>query len=126
MKKEKFHIEYLFDKVSRHSLWNHLTTSPGLSSWFADDVTVENNIYLFKWHKTEQEAHVVSLKPESMIRYRWIENDPGDYFEFRIHTLELTGDTALEITDFAEPDDRTDSINLWDSQIEELKRSLGI
>ena len=24
--KEKFHIEYIFDKVSRRSLWNHLTT----------------------------------------------------------------------------------------------------
>ena len=27
MKKEKFHIEYIFDKVSRRSLWNHLTTA---------------------------------------------------------------------------------------------------
>ena len=48
MKKEKFHIEYIFDKVSRRSLWNHLTTPPGLSAWFADDVIINGNIYVFK------------------------------------------------------------------------------
>ena len=40
MKKEKFHIEYIFDKVSRRSLWNHLTTALGLSAWFADEVII--------------------------------------------------------------------------------------
>ncbi|MDH6305920.1 uncharacterized protein YndB with AHSA1/START domain [Parabacteroides sp. PF5-5] len=127
MKKEKFHIEYVFDTVSRRSLWNHLTTPPGLSSWFADDVSIHDNKYAFKWDKEEQEAEVVSMKPEICVRYRWVdEEDEGVYFEFIIHTIELTGATALEITDFAEPDDKQDSIELWDSQVIELKRTLGI
>jgi len=126
MKKEKFHIEYVFDKVSRRSLWNHLTTPPGLSSWFAEDVSINANKYIFKWDKDEQEAEVVSMKPEMSIRFRWLEEDPSVYFEFIIHTIELTGSIALEITDFAEPDEKQDSIELWDSQISELKRTLGI
>ncbi|MCC8094419.1 MAG: hypothetical protein LIP05_03090 [Tannerellaceae bacterium] len=127
MKKEKFHIEYVFDKVSRRSLWNHLTTPPGLSAWFSDDVFINNNIYTFKWNKDEQEAELLSIKPEMSIRYRWTdEEDKEAYFEFRIHTVELTGATALEITDFAEPDEKQDSIELWDTQVEELKRTLGI
>ena len=127
MKKEKFHIEYIFDKVSRRSLWNHLTTPPGLSAWFADDVTINDNTYVFKWNRDEQEAEVLSVKPEISIRYRWTdEEDDNVYFEFLIHTVELTGATALEITDFAEPDEKKDSINLWDSQVYELKRTLGI
>ncbi|RHU23351.1 MULTISPECIES: START-like domain-containing protein [unclassified Parabacteroides] len=127
MKKEKFHIEYIFDKVSRRSLWNHLTTPPGLSAWFADDVTINDNMYVFKWNRDEQEAEVLSVKPEISIRYRWAdEEEDNAYFEFLIHTVELTGATALEITDFAEPDEKKDSINLWDSQVEELKRTLGI
>ena len=127
MKKEKFHIEYVFDKVSRRSLWNHLTTPPGLSAWFADDVTINNNTYVFKWDRDEQEAEVLAVKPEICIRYRWAdEDDDTVYFEFLIHTVELTGATALEITDFAEPDEKKDSINLWDSQVYELKRTLGI
>ena len=127
MKEEKFHIEYIFDKVSRRSLWNHLTTPPGLSAWFADDVTINDNTYVFKWNRDEQEAEVLSVKPEISIRYRWTDEEEDNvYFEFLIHTVELTGATALEITDFAEPDEKKDSINLWDSQVYELKRTLGI
>ncbi|MDL2221980.1 hypothetical protein LJC35_05460 [Parabacteroides sp. OttesenSCG-928-N08] len=126
MSKEKYHIEYVFDKVSRRSLWNHLTTPPGLSSWFADDVMINNNVYSFIWGKSSEEARVVSQKHEQAIRYHWLEDDDECYFEFKIHTVELTGATALEITDFAEPDEKADSIELWDSQVEELKRTLGI
>jgi hypothetical protein len=39
---------------------------------------------------------------------------------------ELTSDLALLITDFAEDDEKEDSISLWDSQIADLKRLLGI
>lgn len=128
MKKEKFHIEYVFDTVSRRSLWNHLTTPPGLSSWFAEDVSIAANKYTFRWDKEEeQEAEVVLMKPEISIRYRWTDEvEPSVYFEFQIHTLELTNGIALEITDFAEPDEKQDAIELWDSQVNELKRTLGI
>jgi uncharacterized protein YndB with AHSA1/START domain len=127
MKKEKYHIEYVFDTVSRRSLWNHLTTPPGLASWFADDISINDNKYIFKWDKQEEEAEIVSMKPEMSVRYRWVaEEDDSAYFEFRIHVIELTGGTALEITDFADPDEKQDAIELWDSQIIELKRTLGI
>jgi uncharacterized protein YndB with AHSA1/START domain len=126
MKKEKYHIEYVFDTVSRRSLWNHLTTPPGLASWFADDISVNDNKYIFRWDKQEEEADVVSMKPEMSVRYHWVNEEDSTYFEFCIHTIELTGGTALEITDFAEPDEKQDAIELWDSQIIELKRTLGI
>ena len=108
-------------------MWNHLTTPPGLSAWFADDVIIDDSLYTFKWDKTEERALVVSMKPETSIRYRWEdEEDESVYFEFIIHSIELTGGTALEITDFSEPADKSDSISLWDTQVEELKRTLGI
>lgn len=85
------------------------------------------NIYVFKWNKAEQEAEVLSIKPEMSIRYRWMdEEDENAYFEFQIHSHELTGSTSLQITDFAEQDEKKDSIDLWDTQVEELKRTLGI
>ena len=127
MKKEKFHIEYIFDKVSRRSLWNQLTTALGLSAWFAHEVIVDKDLYTFKWNKETQEAQVIDMKPETSVRYRWAdEEDEHAYFEFIIHTIELTGSTALEITDFAEPGEKKDSIALWDSQVDDLKRTLGI
>lgn len=99
-------------------MWNHLTTALGLSAWFADEVIINDNLYTFKWSKEAQEATVIDSKPENFIRYRWVdEEDESAYFEFIIHTIELTGSTALEITDFSEPGEKKDSINLWDSQV---------
>ena len=127
MRKEKFHIEFVFDKVSIRSLWNHITTPPGLSSWFADNVEVHGNKYVFIWDKTREEATVVYMKPEICIRFKWdSEEDEHVFFEFRIHVIELTGGVALEITDFAEASEKTDAISLWESQVEALKRTLGV
>jgi Activator of Hsp90 ATPase homolog 1-like protein. len=126
MKKEKFHIEYVFDKVSKRSLWNHITSPPGLSSWFADDVNVVGDKYTFMWNKTKENAMVIYIKPETCIRYKWEGEEDSVYFEFRIHTIELTGSISLEITDFAEPSEKSDSISLWDTQVDELKRTLGV
>jgi hypothetical protein len=128
VKKEKFHIEYVFDKVSIRSLWNHLSTAMGLSSWFADQVIIKDNIYTFYWNKVREDARMITFKPENVIRYLWLNNeeDSGSYLEFRIHTIELTGSKALEITDFASPDEKADAIALWDTQVEVLKRTLGI
>ena len=126
MKKEKFHIEYVFDKVSKRSLWNHLTTPPGLSSWFADNVNINGDTYIFSWDRTRETAQVLSMKPELWVRYKWENELENVYFEFRIHTIELTGGVALEITDFAEPSEKTDAISLWDSQVDALKRTLGV
>ena len=50
----------------------------------------------------------------------------SNYFEFRINIEELTSSLALIICDFAEEDEKEDSISLWDSQITDLKRLLGI
>ena len=120
-------MEYVVDKVARLSLWNHWNTPPGLSAWVADDVIIDDHRYIFVWDKTEQEAEILSVRPELSIRYRWSEeDDDNSYFEFKIQTVELTGSTSLQITDFAEPGEMSDSINLWDTQVEELKRTLGI
>ena len=55
-----------------------------------------------------------------------IEDKESNYFEFRINIDEITDDLALIINDFAEAEEKEDSIYLWDSQIADLKRLLGI
>ncbi len=128
MTKEKYHLEYVLNQVSNQSLWNHLTTTAGLSSWFADNVTIhKKKEYTFYWNKEGQNAKAILIKPNECIRFRW-EEDEGQpyYFEFAIHFTELTSSTSLVITDFAEPDEKDDAIDLWDSQVEVLKRTLGI
>ncbi len=70
---------------------------------------------------------ILNQKPQSSIRYRWIdEGEENYYFEFLLRKLELSGDVTLEVTDFADPGEKGDAITLWESQIDELKRRLGI
>ena len=127
MKKEKFVIEYVFDKASRKNLWNHLTTSSGLSEWFADDVISKGDTFEFIWSNQMIEAERLAITPDSFVRFRWIgEEDPDAYFEFCLHSNDLTGALQLDVIDFAYPEEKADSISLWDSQIKALVRRLGL
>ncbi|MDE6458104.1 MAG: hypothetical protein K2L31_05830 [Muribaculum sp.] len=48
-----------------------------------------------------------------------------DYFEMSISVNELTDSTTLTIVDFAEPDDMDDAKELWETQVDTLRRVLG-
>lgn len=124
--KEKFELEYTINS-SQKILYQRLSNPGGLSEWFADDVNIRDNKYTFFWDGTEQVAEVVSKKENAYIRFHWVEDDDDSvYFEFRINTDDLTGDVALIITDFAFPEDKDDAIDLWNTQVEELKHAIGL
>lgn len=121
-------LEYTFN-TSPSILFNRLSTPAGLSEWFADDVNLEGNIFTFIWNKTESQAELIKVKENRMIRFRWLEDGfPLDdaFFEFRIDPDELTGGVALHVTEFISDDNTEDSISLWNHQIAELKRNLGV
>jgi len=124
--KKKFEMEYSLN-TSPGVLFSRLSTASGLSEWFADNVDVNGSLFSFYWEGSEQQAEVVQLKENKSIRFRWAnDEDSKAYFEFRIDHDELTGDSYLTITDFAEDNERIDAIDLWDSQIAELKHVLGV
>lgn len=123
--KNKFELEYSINS-SPKILFARLNSPAGLSEWFADDINIQGNIYTFIWDETEQKAELIAEKENQLVRFKWIENEDDSYFEFKIHKDELTGDVALVITDFAEDDEKIDAINLWDSQIGDLKHTLGL
>jgi uncharacterized protein YndB with AHSA1/START domain len=124
--KTKYELEYTFN-TSPNFLYSRLSTPEGLSEWFADNVNLKRGKFQFIWEGAEQEATVIQKKTNKFIRFHWEDDeDQEHYFEFRIHTDELTGDVALLITDFAEEDEKDDAIDLWDSQISELKHGIGL
>ena len=124
--KTKYELEYTLN-TAPSILFNRFSTPEGLSEWFAENVNLQKGKYTFIWEGTEQEASVLQKKTNKFIRFHWEDDEDADaYFEFRIHTDELTGDVALLITDFAEEDEKDDAIDLWDSQISELKHAIGL
>ena len=124
--KTKYELEYTFN-TSPAILFNRISTPEGLSEWFADDVNLKNGLFTFIWDGVEHFAEVISKKDNKHIRFKWEDSEEEEFFEFKIQKDEITGDLALMITDFADDDsDQEDAADLWDSQISELKRAIGI
>ncbi len=124
--KKKYELEYAINS-SPKVLFNRLSTPGGLSEWFADDVNLFGSVFTFIWEETEQRAEMVQRKDNKYIRFHWIgDEDEASYFEFRLSQDELTGDVSLLITDFADDDEKNDAIDLWDTQIAELKHVIGL
>lgn len=124
--KEKLELEYTINS-SPKVLFTRLSTPAGLAEWFADDVNVQGKKYTFIWEGSEQTAELIARKENKYVRYHWLDDETNKtYFEFKINIDELTGDVALVITDFVDDDERDDIIDLWDSQITELKRAIGL
>ena len=121
----KYELEYPIHS-SINILFDRLSTLSGLSEWFADDVNVDREgVYTFTWEGSEQQATLVSKKKNDHVRFKWLGSDE-EYFEFLIQVDELTNDISLIVTDFADDeDDKEDAIQLWDLQIDNLKKIIG-
>ncbi len=127
MDKVKFQVEYPINS-SRGVLFNTFSTPSGLAEWFCDDVNIKQDVHTFLWDGSKESARLVSKKRDEFIKFKWIEDEEQgiqSFFEFRIKIDDLTGDTALVITDFAEEDEVEDSKELWEAQMVRLKQVLG-
>ena len=125
--RSRFEIEYTLNTPVR-VLYDRLSTPEGLAEWFADNVTVDGDIFTFYWNKTEARARLVYTRENKAVRFEWLDfpDTESNFFEFRIVIHELTNDTALLITDHAEEDEVDDARDLWDTQISYLKKVLGV
>ncbi len=123
--KKKIEIEYLLN-TSPKMLYTMVSTPSGLAEWFADDVNVKDNTLTFFWDGSEEKALVLNKVRDSYVRYQW-DYDEGTsfYFEFRIKLDQLTQEVALIVTDFVEDDEEESTRNLWENQLDDLRRILG-
>ncbi len=127
MERQKIHLEYLLNATSRNILWAAISTPTGLEDWFADRVQSDDKVVTFFWGKTERrEAEIVGVRAFSFIRFRWLDcENQREYFELKMTNNELTNDFVLEITDFADEGETADLQELWDSEVETLRRTYG-
>jgi uncharacterized protein YndB with AHSA1/START domain len=122
---KKIEIEYIL-KTSPGVLFSFLTEPSGLSEWFCDDVNIKNSIYTFVWNKdSEQKAKLLSFKENFFVKYHWVDEPDSTFFEFRIDVDEITGETALIVTDFCEEGDDEEIVLTWNSAIQKLHRVIG-
>lgn len=125
--KEKFEIEYGLKTASLPVLWNAVGTPLGLSEWFAEGITIDNNQYTFTWENHDQTANLLAVKTNSFIQFQWVEDEGSEvFFELRIAINPITSELSLFVTDFAPKNEIEDTILLWNHQIEQLKRKNGL
>ncbi len=125
VRKQPFTIERTF-RSSPTILYNFLTTPSGLVQWFADYVDLNGDIYTFTWNGEDQDAEILNYEEEEFIRLRWLDDeDERAYFEYKIKKNDITGETILYITDFAPKNEIKESISLWDSQLNDLRKCIG-
>ena len=127
MGRKKIHLEYLLNATSKNILWEAISTPSGLEGWFADKVLSDDRRVIFCWGKSERrEAVIVWVRAFSFIRFHWLDAEiEREYFELKMTNNELTNDFVLEITDFAEEDEVDDTCELWESEVETLRRKCG-
>lgn len=123
---KQFELEYVL-QASQKVIYDRLSSASGLSEWFADDVNEKGKVYTFFWDGSEQQAELLTKKDNRLVRFHWLDSDMADsFFEFKLEIDALTNDLSLIVTDFADEDEIDESIELWDTQIAELKHILGI
>jgi uncharacterized protein YndB with AHSA1/START domain len=125
MAREKLELEFVINS-SPAILFNYLSTPSGLSEWFCDNVNIKGKNYVFIWDGDETEAEVLKKVSGKYVRFRWVDGEDDEYFQFEITRDELTNDIAVVITDWVDDDEIEESELLWESQINDLKNSLGV
>ena len=123
--KEQYTREY-FMRSSPHVLYNYISAPSALAEWFAENVVNKNDVFTFTWDGGNEMAKLISKKKEISIRFQWLDDEGTDCFwELAIKIDSLTKDVALMVTDYAEPDEIEEAVQLWDNQIEALKHLIG-
>ena len=123
--KRKIILEYDMKSTPVLLLWNYVSTANGLSEWFADNVVLNHKDCVFTWNGVSQRATMLGSRLGIYMKFRWEGDCVGSFIEFRITVNELTDATVLQVTDYVERGDEQDAIDLWNSQIEILRRRIG-
>ena len=121
--KTKVVLEYVLSSQSVPMIWETIATAPGLTSWFADNVQADGKNFQFTWGKHESRvAELINCRQNTYVRFHWLDDEPGTYFEIRIAKNDLTSNYSLEITDFAHSGAEDEVRSLWDTSMDALRR----
>ena len=123
-KKILYTLEYPV-RCSPGILYEFLRTPAGLQEWFADKVDERDSMFTFSWNGTEDKAELLDSEDDKFVRFRWDYMTKDEYFEWRIDKSEVTNQTILVISDFAEKKEIKDQSQLWEYQVKELFHRLG-
>jgi len=117
--------------ASKRMLYPYISSASGLSQWFADDVTInEDKVYNFIWDEEDHKAKMASHRTNNYVKFEFIPESDEDkqdpaYFELRLEVNELTQTVFLKISDYSDMDDDGELYDMWEGLVEGLKETVG-
>lgn len=124
-KRTSFDQEFIF-KASPAILYQFLTSPDRLVSWFCDGADITEEVYTFEWDGSEEEWEMIDDIQEERVRFKILDNDDeNEYLEFRMYKSDITNETILELTAFADEDEIEEEMTFWENQIKKLRIVCG-
>ena len=68
---------------------------------------------------------ISAKKDNEFIRFKWLDEEFNNYFEFKIDTNSVFSEITLFITDFAFAENMKESEMMWNSAINKMLRIIG-
>lgn len=125
MERVKFTTEFIF-RASPAIVYQFLTTPACLTRWFCDEVDISGEVFTFSWSGSEEEAKLIEDQEPNLLRFVWDDAESDEeYLEFDIQVSPVTGETIVNITDFADEDEVDDQKALWLSQMNRMRAEMG-
>ena len=126
MTKSKFVYEFEIN-ASKKMLYPYLNSASGLSQWFADDVTInEDKVYNFVYEDEDHPARMTHHRTNSYVKFEFLdeEEDPS-YVEFRLEENELTQSVFIKVIEYSDFDDKEEQAEVWENLLLSLKEIVG-
>ncbi|MEZ5039369.1 MAG: START-like domain-containing protein [Saprospiraceae bacterium] len=125
MERVKISLEFIF-RASPTILYNFFTTPACLIRWFCDEVDIQGKTFTFFWDGADETAELIEDIEDELIRFKWDNaEDDEEYLEFNISKSPVTGETILLVTDFCDSDDIEYQKQLWNTQLDLLRKETG-
>lgn len=124
MERTKFEMEFIF-RASPAIIYRFITSPATLVRWFCDAADITGDVYTFTWDGYDEVAELIDDIEEERLRFHWEDAEEGEYLEFRMYKSDVTNETVLEITDFADADEVEDQKQLWSSQLDNMRKEMG-
>jgi uncharacterized protein YndB with AHSA1/START domain len=127
MSKRKFETEYELN-ASRRMLYPYFNTASGLTQWFADNVTIdEDHVFHFYWDEEEYKAKMVAQRLNNFVKFEFLPDGSPEpsYIEFNLQENELTQSTFIQIIEYSDIEDQDEQMEIWTNLLSNLKLTVG-
>lgn len=124
MATRQYQLEYIMDKVAPDRLWRKLSTESGLNEWITGEVKFEQEQATFHWEACASAVANIEYPDKWQIRFNWVDED--EYIGFEVKVTDLTQDAILVITDFSDEGSESAIAEIWEPQVTDLRRILGL